>query len=47
VFVVSGEGRRARSFAGSVAESVHEDLVAVVDESVEQGLGDDGVWVGE
>ena len=31
------------SVAGSVAGSVHEELVAVVDQSVEQGLGDDGV----
>jgi DDE superfamily endonuclease len=30
-------------FVGSVAGAVHEDLVAGVDEPVEQGLGDDGV----
>ena len=29
--------------SGSVAGSGHEQLVAVVDQSVEQGLGDDGV----
>jgi hypothetical protein len=28
---------------GPVAGAVHEDLVAVVDEPVEQGFGDDGV----
>jgi hypothetical protein len=27
----------------SVAGSVHEDLMAVVDESIEWGFGDDGV----
>jgi hypothetical protein len=31
------------SFVGSAAGAVHKDLVAVVDHSVEQGLGDDGV----
>src|SRR5437879_969418 len=31
------------SLVGSVAGSVHEHLVAGVDESIEQGFGDDGV----
>jgi hypothetical protein len=31
------------AFAGPVAGSVHEDLMAGVDESVEEGFGDDGV----
>ena len=33
----------AGSFSGSVAGSVHEDLVAGVDEPVQEGLGDHGV----
>ena len=33
----------AGSFSGSVGRAVHEDLVAGVDQSVEQRLGDDGV----
>ena len=36
-------GGSARSFSGPVAGSVHEDLVAGVDQSVEQRLGDDRV----
>ena len=31
------------SLVGSVAGAVHEHLVAGVDQSVEEGLGDDGV----
>jgi hypothetical protein len=34
---------RSGSFSGPVAWPVHEDLVAVVDEPVERGLGDDAV----
>ena len=36
-------GSGAWSLAGAVAGSVHEDLVAGVDEPVEEGFGDDGV----
>ena len=43
VVVVALVGDAPGSFAGSVAGSVHEDLVAGVDQPVEQGLGDDGV----
>jgi hypothetical protein len=43
VFVVSGRDDASGSFVMPVAGSVHEDLVAVVDESVESGLDDDGV----
>lgn len=32
-----------RVFSGSVAGSVHQDLVAGVDQSVEQGFGDYGL----
>lgn len=39
---VPGDGAPG-SFVGSVAGAVHEELVAVVDQSVEQGLGDDEV----
>ena len=39
-------GAAPGSFVGSVAGSVHEELVAVVDQSVEQGLGDDGAYRG-
>ena len=35
-------GLGSGSFAGSVARSVHEDLMAGVDESVQEGFGDDG-----
>src|SRR5260370_37276844 len=31
------------SFVGAVAGAVHEDLVAVVDDPVEEGFGDDGI----
>ena len=36
-------GALAGSLSGPVAGSVHEDLVAGVDQPVEEGLGDDGV----
>ena len=36
-------GALAGSFSGSVAGSVHVELVAVVDEAVQEGFGDDGV----
>src|SRR5437667_7387670 len=38
-----GSSVGAWAFVGSVAGAVHEDVVAGVDEPVEQGLGDDRV----
>jgi hypothetical protein len=44
VLVDGGGGCGGGSFFGSVGASVHGDVVGVVDESVEDGFGDDGVW---
>ena len=43
VLVDGGWGCGGGSFFGSVGASGHGDLVGVVDESVEDGFGDDGV----
>jgi hypothetical protein len=48
VLVDGGRGCGGGSFFGSVGASGHGDLVGVVDESVEDGFGDDGVreeWI--